>query len=343
MSNSKDNERIITEAEAFQNHLKPLPTNSITPRSGRSTEYKITNTTFTKSNLQPNRYKAELQGIRLASLSGINVPNIIENNLKELGSITYEFINSPRLDQTIWNDFNENTLVDIGSTLGRINKIKTEEDLKTDVFLRRNKHFLDDMRYVATIPNDYFTLAENTFKKACAVIYKNEQIGFVHGDYGFQNIFNTNPLTVFDWERSHMDYPIFDIGTCLSYMIFATTEGNWSMENYFNGIKKITEGYKLENPNIKLSGEVLSTLRFFSYRVPPQFYLYVIEKLAINDGIHEVRDVLEGKTTFDESKIILRQCGVEMDKFWGERILKTLSKGGYQSDPFFWKWTRKEL
>lgn len=339
----KEEETTSSELDTFRNHLKAIPTESILLSGKRFKEYQITPTTFVKSKMWQDKYETELKGIELASANGIAVPEVISHSLGEWGSITYRLIKTPRLDQTIWNDYSGDTLANVGSTLARIHQIKVDGEPSTVVFPRRNKYFLDDMRRRAIIPEDYFAIAETAFAKACSLIYQSGQPGFVHGDFDLQNIFGTEPLTVFDWEYSHSGYPIFDLGTCLSDMVFAVTEGNWDLKNYSEGCRKVVEGYSSGSSAIQLDDNILTALRFLGHRVPPQFYLFAIEKLAINDGIDEVKEILNGNTSPDESREMLKAHGIELDDLWGEKILKALSRGGYQSNPDFWEWTKKAL
>jgi len=339
----KEDGETTTELDTFRRRLKAIPTESILLSGKRFKEYQITETTFTKSKMWPDKYEAELRGIELAKASGLNVPEIVEHNLDEWGSITYKLVRAPRLDQTVWTSYNAATLSAVGSTLAQLHHIKAEGEPNTIVFPRRNKYFLDDMRRRASLPEDCFTYAEMAFNKATSVIYQSNKVGFVHGDFGLQNIFDTDPLTVFDWEYSHTGFPVFDIGTCLSDMIFGVTEGNWSLQNYFEGTQRVIEAYKLDNSEVIPPDEILSTLRFLGQRVPPQFYLFAIEKLAVSDEIKAVERVLMGRTSIDESIVILKSHGIEMDNLWGGKVLKALSQGGYQFNPNLWEWIKKVL
>lgn len=339
----KEEETTSSELDTFINRLKAIPTESILLSGKRFKEYQITPTTFIKSKMWPDKYNAELKGIELAKANGIAVPEVINHNLGEWGSITYRLIKTSRLDQTVWNNYNGDTLTNVGSILARIHQIKVDGEPSKIVFPRRNKYFLDDMRRRAIIPEDCFTIAETAFGKASSLIYQNGSLGFVHGDFGLQNLFNTKPLTVFDWEYSHSGYPIFDLGTCLSDMVFAVTEGNWGLKSYFEGCQRVVEGYRSGNSAALLDNNILTTLRFLGHRVPPQFYLFAIEKLAISDGIGEVKEILRGNISLDESKNILKTHGIEMDDFWGGKVLNALLQGGYQSNPDFWEWIKKAL
>jgi len=337
-----ESETASSEMTAHNHQLKAIPVEAILLSGRRFKEYQITPQTFTKLKMWPDKYEAELRGISLARANGITVPEIVESSLEEWGSITYRLIEAPRLDQSVWNNYNADTLPNVGSTLAQIHRVEVDGDPNTVVFPRRNKYFLDDMRRRATIPEDCFRLAEIAFNKASAAIYQSRYTGFVHGDYGLQNIFDTTPLTVFDWEYSHVGYPVFDIGTCLSDMVFAVTQGNWRFQDYFSGYQAVVSGYKSANPNGSSSMEAITALRFLGHRVPPQFYLFTIEKLGIFDGHGDVRQILEGQTTPETAKEVLRQHGVEMDDLWGGKVLQKLTLGGYQPDTVFWDWVRSE-
>jgi hypothetical protein len=335
----REDQTISHELDTFAHDLKSIPTEKILLSGKRFKKYRITASFFTKLRMWPDKYKAEVKGIELAKEGGITVPTVVEHSLNKWGSITYQLITAPRLDQTLWYRINKETLFQVGEILSRIHNIQLDVQPNTIIFPRRNKYFLDDMHRRATIPDSCFQLAEIAYNQANRIIHQNGRTSFVHGDYGLQNIFDTTPLTVFDWEYSHYGFSVFDIGTCLSEMIFAVTEGYWDYVDYFNNCQQFLNGYKSKNINI--DENIFTSLRFLSHRVPPQFYLFTLEKLAFFDNINEVEQILTGRISPEDANSILKSYGVTMDEYWGGKVLHSLSSGNYQPSNGFWLWLKK--
>lgn len=336
----KKEDELTTSAQAFDHHLKAVPTDSLLLSGRRFKEYKTTQDTFTKLKMWPERYEAELAGISLARSVGVSVPEVIDHNIDvQWGSVSYRFIEAKRLDQVVWSSGPSPELIfDAGSTLAQIHQAKPATEPIADVFVRRHTYFLDDMRQRSSIPEDCYTLANQTFKKIETIIKDQGERGCAHGDYVLQNVFDTKPMTVFDWEYSHSGFCPFDAGSFLSNMLFAATEGNWNFTDYHENYSNFLKGYELTGHNLGVEKELIAGLRFLGHRVPPQFYLFVMEKLAILDSKKEVEEILNGGVTPIEAKLVLKQHGVEMDENWGEKVLVKLQSGGYKPDVNFWNW-----
>lgn len=340
---SKEDE-LISSQQAFDRNLKAVPTDGLLLSGRRFKEYGRTATTFTKLKMWPERYEAELTGIRLAGSVGVLVPVVLDHNFDgQWGSVSYTLIDEKRLDQVLWPEPTGDQVFQAGVTLSKIHMAQDEADPIDDVFIRRNGYFLDDMQKRATLPGDVYTLASGVFDKIRSEVKKRGRTGYSHGDYVLQNIFNTNPLTVFDWEYSHQGYSPFDCGSFLSNMVFAVTEGSWNFADYFRKYAEFLRGYESESHNTGVAGEQITGLRFLGHRVPPQFYLFTLEKLAILDGKENVAQILEGGVEIETAKIILEQRGVKMDENWGTKLLTKLQQGGYQPDRNFWKWVKEEM
>jgi len=336
----KKEDELTTSDQAFDHHLKAVPTEGLLLSGRRFKEYKTTDDTFTKLKMWPERYEAELTGIRLAGSVGVSVPDVTEHSFDgQWGSVSYKFIEARRLDQVVWSSGPSSELIfDAGRTLAQIHQAKAGVEPIADVFTRRHTYFLDDMRKRSLIPEGCYTLASKTFNKIELEIRNQGQQGYAHGDFVLQNVFDTKPMTVFDWEYSHSGFCPFDAGSFLSNMVFAVTEGNWNFTDYASNYSNFLSGYESSGHSLGVDKELISGLRFLGHRVPPQFYLYTMEKLAIIDGKNKVEGILNGGITPTEAKSILKENGVEMDENWGEKVLVKLESGGYKPDVNFWNW-----
>jgi len=340
---SKEDE-LISSQQAFDRNLKAVPTDGLLLSGRRFKEYGRTATTFTKLKMWPERYEAELSGIRLAGSVGVSVPTVLDHNFDgQWGSVSYTLIEERRLDQVLWPESSGDQVFHTGATLSKIHGAQADAEPVDDVFTRRHTYFLDDMQKRSILPDDVYALASRVFSRIRGIVKKNGRAGYSHGDYVLQNIFDTNPLTVFDWEYSHQGYCPFDCGSFLSNMVFAVTEGSWNFADYFKNYAEFIKGYGLTGHETGVSGDQVSGLRFLGHRVPPQFYLFTLEKLAILDGKSDVDQILEGGVEVEDAKRILEKHGVKMDENWGTKVLAKLQQGGYQPDRNFWKWVKEEI
>lgn len=309
--------------------------------AGMTKQYEQTDTTFTKKGMWPERFHNEVTGLQTASNAGVSTPRIITSELNELGGcIVYERLYYQRLDQVLWGKPDAQLFVPVGYILAEINAIPTDREVSLSLPARRFHDLERDILSRSTLPQRIVSFCSKVFECACARM-ASHQARLIHGDYTIQNIFYGDPLIVFDWEHSCSGAPVYDIGILLSFMILLALDGGWSFTEYFLAMQCALDGYGQKNA-IDCNDPLIHTFRFLGHRQVPQYYLLVLEYLAIAEESSVAREILEGSVPIVEAQAWLFERGITMDTTWLTKLINALQIGEYQIAQSFWNWCREE-
>lgn len=312
--------------------------------AGINKGYDKTLTTFTKMGMWPERYFAEISGIRFASESGIKTPTIINAALGDLGGIiVMNRIYKPRLDQVLWGNYNPEVFDHLGKILARIHSVKLGDNVPSFKLMTRRFHDLEkDILAGSYLPHHMVDVAFNSFKFAFDVM-KNDSACLLHGDYTIQNIFfGEDDIIVFDWEHSCFSSKLYDIGTFLSFAILLVLDGGWSFSEYFCAMRRFMDSYQSLLPLNSKEKMVVELLRFLGHRQISQYYLFVLEYAAFVQGDKVCLSILNGDRVFNPlSK--LADIGIKFNPVSGGSLIRAIDRGQYQFSKDFWETYQKEI
>lgn len=310
--------------------------------AGLKKEYEATATTFTKKGMWPERYQAEVRGIKIAKEVDVFTPCIISSELNNFGGkVVMKYIYSPRLDQVLWGNPDPIIFKEVGATLAKIHKASIGEEISMRLANRRFRDLESDVLRRGQLPSYIINCASQIFKTICKKMGKHKPC-FIHGDYTIQNMFYDESLIVFDWEHSCICSPIYDIGASLSFLILLVMDGGWSFVDYFNAIIYFLDGYKFNRLAKEDKRWITDALRFLGHRQIPQYYLFVLEYLAIVKDNQVCMSILKGDGQIEHTTQLLVDMGLNFDQMWLDKILRALQAGGYNFSIEFWNWCRRE-
>jgi hypothetical protein len=310
-------------------------------RAGILKQYDLTDTTFVKKGMWPDRYYNELNGLALASASGISTPTVVSSRLDETGgTIVYERLDFPRLDEVLWERRTPEVFTSVGHVLAEINAIPSDKEVSMHLPRRRFKDLENDVLSRGVMPDLIVALCASLFDHACKKV-ACDRSGLVHGDFVLQNIFHDNPLIVFDWEHSGFSSSAYEVGGLLSFMLLLALDGGWNLREYCLAIEHVFDGYG-QRASLDRRDPYVHTFRFLGHRQVPQYYLFVLEYLAVIQKNGDVKDILAGKASTREASAALSAVGIHMDQTWLEKIILALRSHEYQISHSLWDWYRKE-
>lgn len=252
-------------------------------RGGIQKEYEKTSTTFTKRGIWPERYHNEITGLSIASQHGIVVPTVISHSLNESGgTVTMKRIYQPRVDQILWGNPQHKLFNEIGAMLVSIHQlpVQTEEVLLV-LLKRRFQDLQSDVLRLSTLRFNVFNMVTQTMQDISQKILNRSKGEFIHGDFTLQNMFGGNGIIIYDWEHSGTGSSLYDIGVFLSFMILLVTDGGWSFKDYYAAANCFLDGYSGLWPLGEEDLCMIDGLRFLGHRQIAQYYLFVLEYLAI--------------------------------------------------------------
>jgi len=318
--------------------LKAVNTREILFNGGRTKEYVLSETTFTKKRMFLGRYEAEVKGLTVMDSARISVPKIacswIDN---QGGNVTLERIDDPRLDQALWNNPNLENLDNVGKLLAQIHSVHTGFEVTTDLARMRFFYFVKEIKQRASIPESIHEVALKAMDKACLDLNQSSS-GYIHGDFNMQNIFcgKSGLLTVFDWEHSQQGPGLYDVGVFASFLYVLVTDGGWSFPVYQRAVETFLNGYSSVIPLSEKSLDIIKTLIFLGHRIPAQYYRFVLEFLAVTQDRADVLKVLKGNTSGSVSEEILASAGITINDSWKGKLLGALQQKDYQIDYGYW-------
>lgn len=308
-------------------------------RAGLMKQYEASETTFTKRGMWEQRYLQEISGIALAAAAGIRTVRVLESSFSEMGgTVIYERHHGPRLDEVLWSRRNDAALAATGNTLAAIHNIQPSGEASLELPRRRFSDLQADILSRSEIPDEIVGDIAEIFVLACDDAIA-DKTSLIHGDYVLQNIFDTVPPTVFDWEHSCAGPTRYDVGVLLSYMLLPALDGGWSLRDYCEACDVVLESYGETEP-IDLNDPLIHIFRLVGHRQVPQYYFMVLEYLAELKEDQDMQRVLKGQTTLDETKDLLVERGIAMDETWLQKMVVALETGGYQTSPSVWEYAR---
>lgn len=310
--------------------------------TGRVKKYDITETTFGKREMWPESYTSEIRGLNIARAHGISVPKIISHNLDANGgNITFERLRNKRLDQVLWNNPNPQLLKSFGSLLADIHTVSDSTSPDVSVIKHRFLALQKEASALSVLPEESIKAASSLMEHVISQLATYGPYSYIHGDYTMQNIFHGSPPIVYDWERSTQGPSYYDLGCFLSYMILLVTEGGWTYEQYQAAKNTFIEGYKQKRLIPHEALNLIKALDFLGHRRVEQYYLFVMERLAVVGSVSQMMQILKGEFSISDSIRCLEQAGIKMDPVLGIKLLESLRRHDYPISEDFWLWVEK--